>query len=526
MATKRWQGGAAAVAQITTLTPGGTIEISDLFKVTINGKVVSYAATDTTVASVCTGLAAALEASEEPEFTEIDWADSVTCVTATAGTAGVPFTLSVETTESDSSAADTQTFSASTTTSSSGPNHWDTALNWSGGSVPTGGTNEVQTLTGGGTISGGTFTITFGGQTTSAIAWDAVAATVQAALEALSTISTGNISVTGGPIASAPFSLTFQNALGYQNVAQITASAASLTGSTPTLTPATSTPGVTGDDVYLEHSSVDILYGLSQASVALNLLEVAMSFTGKIGLKLHNGSYYEYRDTFLAIGATTLNLGTGTGTGSGRVRINLGTIKSTINGFDSGTPEESGLEAVLLKGTNAYNTANLIRGSYCFAPFASDQAVLQTLRIGYKTNRDNDATVRIREGATLTTLTKVGGDLDLSAGFTTGEQTSGTTVFRAGAAGTLTVRGGQFVYSSTGTLTTGKVADTGWLDFSQDPRPKTVTNPIEIYGDESRFSDPHGVVNSGVYSLDLNECQDLSRLDLPPNKRLTLAATA
>jgi hypothetical protein len=48
-----------------------------------------------------------------------------------------------------------------------------------------GGVNEVVTLTEATNITAGTYTLTFGGQTTAAIAWDATAAQVQAALEAL-----------------------------------------------------------------------------------------------------------------------------------------------------------------------------------------------------------------------------------------------------------------------------------------------------------------------------------------------------
>lgn len=107
------------------------------------------------------------------------------------------------------------------------------------------GTKEIQTLTGGGTISGGTYTITFGGQTTAPITWNANAAAVQSALEALSSVGVGNVVVTGGPVSTTPLSITFQGVLG-GNVAQITASAASLTGSSPTLTPATTTAGTPG----------------------------------------------------------------------------------------------------------------------------------------------------------------------------------------------------------------------------------------------------------------------------------------
>lgn len=103
-----------------------------------------------------------------------------------------------------------------------------------------GGTNEVQTITLA-NATGGTFTLTYSGQTTSAIAYNATAATVQAALEALSNIAVGDVAVTGS--AGGPYTVTFQGALGYQNVAQMTASGGSLTGSSPTVTPATQTAG-------------------------------------------------------------------------------------------------------------------------------------------------------------------------------------------------------------------------------------------------------------------------------------------
>ena len=42
MATVRWLGNAAAVAQVDTATVGGTIEADDLFKLTINGKTFTF----------------------------------------------------------------------------------------------------------------------------------------------------------------------------------------------------------------------------------------------------------------------------------------------------------------------------------------------------------------------------------------------------------------------------------------------------------------------------------------------------
>ncbi|QBJ94431.1 hypothetical protein D0Z67_29105 (plasmid) [Streptomyces seoulensis] len=104
-------------------------------------------------------------------------------------------------------------------------------------------TNEVQTATITGGPTGGTFTLTFSGQTTSAIAYNATAATVQAALEALSNVNPGDIKVTGN--AGGPYTLTFGGQYLGDNVASITATASLTGGSTPGVTMATTTAGGT-----------------------------------------------------------------------------------------------------------------------------------------------------------------------------------------------------------------------------------------------------------------------------------------
>lgn len=108
-------------------------------------------------------------------------------------------------------------------------------------------TNEQQTVTITGTPTGGTFTLSYGGQTTAGIAYNATASAVQTALRALSTIGSGGVSVTGGPGPGTAYVVTFTGILGGSNITQMTASAASLTGGTsPAVTVTTTTPGVTG----------------------------------------------------------------------------------------------------------------------------------------------------------------------------------------------------------------------------------------------------------------------------------------
>jgi len=89
-----------------------------------------------------------------------------------------------------------------------------------------GGNNEIQAIVIDAT--GGTFTLTFTGQTTGAISIVALnAGVIQTALEALSNVEPGEISVSGG---SGFYTFTFSGQYANTNVAQMTLGVGSLTG--------------------------------------------------------------------------------------------------------------------------------------------------------------------------------------------------------------------------------------------------------------------------------------------------------
>ncbi|HWM64166.1 MAG TPA: hypothetical protein VNP96_09300 [Solirubrobacterales bacterium] len=93
------------------------------------------------------------------------------------------------------------------------------------------GSPETQSVTV--KATSGTFTLTFGNQTTAPIAFNASTAVVKSSLEALSTIGGvgGSVSVTGGPgdeTGSSPYSITFGDALGGFDVAAMTIDQANL----------------------------------------------------------------------------------------------------------------------------------------------------------------------------------------------------------------------------------------------------------------------------------------------------------
>jgi hypothetical protein len=117
--------------------------------------------------------------------------------------------------------------------------------------APTAGTNEVQTLTIGGTPTGGTFKLAYDGAITGAITWSATNATLlanlQAALDALANLGTNYVVATAGTLTAGigTILLTFSGgSVAKRAVNTITVANNSLTGTTPTLAVAETTPGV------------------------------------------------------------------------------------------------------------------------------------------------------------------------------------------------------------------------------------------------------------------------------------------
>jgi hypothetical protein len=114
--------------------------------------------------------------------------------------------------------------------------------------VPSAGTDEVQTLTIGGTPTGGTFALLFEGITTGDITWSATNATLLANINAALDAAYGTSSVVAaaGSLTAGigTVTLTFGANRGKQAVATMSVAHNSLTGTTPTLAIAETTPGV------------------------------------------------------------------------------------------------------------------------------------------------------------------------------------------------------------------------------------------------------------------------------------------
>lgn len=104
--------------------------------------------------------------------------------------------------------------------------------------------SEVQRATITGTPTGGTFTLTYASKTTTAIPYNATAATVQTALEALESVAPGDVVVTGGPGPGTPYTFTFGGNLANADLPQMTAAGSFTGGTTPAIAITTITAGV------------------------------------------------------------------------------------------------------------------------------------------------------------------------------------------------------------------------------------------------------------------------------------------
>jgi len=118
--------------------------------------------------------------------------------------------------------------------------------------APSNGTDEVQTITIGGTPTGGTFTLTFEGHETAPITWSAtnntLIANIDAALGALANVGgAANVTTADATLSSGigTLTVTFVTALGKLAVGLMTANGALLTGTSPTVGVTETTPGVT-----------------------------------------------------------------------------------------------------------------------------------------------------------------------------------------------------------------------------------------------------------------------------------------
>jgi hypothetical protein len=355
-----------------------------------------------------------------------------------------------------------------------------------------------------------TYSVTINGKSVSTLGTGGTAATTATALQGLlaaSTITefqdatwTVSAAVITGTAATAgvPFTLSTSVTGGTGTISNSTTTTSS--GPNDASTAANWTTGAipaAGDDLWFINSASSVKWGLASISnPALTSINGDSTFTGEIGLPRYNavGGYYEYRARFLTAGFATLNWGQnpGQGSGSGRVQLDSGATVWTANIISTGTPADHGRPALYMKGTSAGNVLNVQSGAVGVAIEPGDTSTVLTVQIGYLHSQATDVTLTLGSGVTLTTIQQYGGVININSNVTTLLDFGGTAnVFGTATVGTLDVEdGGTVNYYSSGALTTGTVGENSTLDYSLDPRPKTVAN-LTVYG---TLNDPNKVV--------------------------------
>lgn len=255
------RGDSPPIARVIKVQPANVV-IGDGFTLTCNGKPITYNAAASTVADVVNGLVGLLNQTTINEFKDFLASASAdgTYFTLTAAAAGVDFAVTASTTTS-----------GSVTVTESTPGKF--------------AVNEVHQIALVGAYTGGTFTITYnvgaGNVTTAAIAWNASAATVQAALVALAGVGAGQVLVTGGPGPSNAWYVQWTGTLGGQVIAPGTINGTSLTGAGSVMTAEVQIGNGLSDDLQMLDLSVNAsnanagsytltLDGQTTAAIAIN----------------------------------------------------------------------------------------------------------------------------------------------------------------------------------------------------------------------------------------------------------------
>lgn len=392
--------------------------------------------------------------------------------------------------------------------------------------------DDIFTLTCGGTSVSFTATVADEANVTAGLtaAWNA--STAPELAEITATDSTTHVTLTGDT-AGVQFTVTGSAVNGgvvdTQTLSMATPTAAA--GPNVWSTAANWSTGaipVDDDDIIIEDSDVDILYGLDQSAITADSLTIKASYTGQIGLAETNSdgstSYVEYRDTHLKISPDVIDIGEGDGDGSAMIKLDAGTVQTALTVYKTGTAAEENYGAVQFIGTHASNTVTVQRGHVGIATQGGQTATVATLKVAYINSVNSDSQVECGSGVTLTTISQMGGKLAVDSNITTltvdgGEFTAKGTTAIASA----TVESGKFYHQSSGTITALIVSSAGIADFSRNVAARTVTS-TSVYSGAS-ILDPFKTVN-WENGLDAVHCDPFREASLQLGKHYTLTPSA
>jgi hypothetical protein len=488
MATNRWRGDAAPVAQVSAVTVTAD-DNTTTYKITINGKVVSVVGSGAGVNTTAANLKAQLIASTIPEFLEVTWTVVAATISGTAIVAGKPFTFTATVSGGAGSFG-----AVSTPTASSGPNDWSVAGNWTTNAIPANADDTYIDVP---------IPIYYGlDQHTVALNSLTLGPTFTPAL-GLKLLTKGPIAV---PVNTAFTDIATGGTLNFNTTYYYRVSALDGIGETFA---STETSKATANDANATHQ-ITVNWGAVTGASGYRIYgrstgaEQLLATVGNVTTWTDTGSivpagslptsnttlsadYDEYRGVNLQIQATTITCNSP----SNHIRLDTGsTSNTTLIVNQTGTlATEANTEPLRWRGagTGAGNTVDIQGGIVGIARVAGDTAVCATLNVGPGAivTAGNSSSVAAGSGLTLTAVNvQQGGVLATYNNIVTVTIDGGTLNHYTGTVTTANVNFGTMVYRSAGTITTLVVGPTAVVDFNQDLRARTVTNST-LYGQKS-----------------------------------------
>jgi hypothetical protein len=255
--------------------------------------------------------------------------------------------------------------------------------------------DEVQTLTMGGTPTGGTFTLTWNAQTTAALAYNSTAAQIQAALENLSNVLIGDVLVEGGPFVNATVRVTFKGQYANTDVAAITANSAGLTGgSSPAVTIAETVKGGTAEEYLV------ILKKNGDTDATLYSVDASTGVFTSVATGLEASDWYmvQYGNKIYGVNATqgmfvkTIGTSTGATTAFTRPAAPVLAPTSTISGTTPTNVSNTGLTAGTYVGWGSNPTSVVLSSGTIVLTLTANLAANSEVSFNYEWAADKDYT--------------------------------------------------------------------------------------------------------------------------------------
>ncbi len=260
------------------------------------------------------------------------------------------------------------------------------------------------------------------------------------------------------------------------------------------------------DTVVFDRFSPSAIYGLTALSALTGLTIETIDFGNSIGLPAVRGSangfdpgsgggYPEYRTRYLLLsaGTPTLNIGRGDVVPN-RVNIQFASSAdaAAVNVFGSAPPAAGEVASIYFQGLTGMDALNVTQGWVGVAAEIGQAGGFTVVRVGSEDNPSSDANVYFGSGATVPSIENQSGSSASEATVTSLTMRGRSTRHRqvAGNISGSTIQGGILYFESPGSLTcvvNGKAV----VDFSRDPRPKTIAAGSTFEDDSSLF-DPAG----------------------------------